>query len=218
MPKEIISSIITRQKQICLVIYCLAEKKGGRAMIYLIRHGQTMLNEQGRLQGRKGCPLNQLGVEQANKLKEMLNDVKFDYVFSSPQERAIETAKIVTGQMPRIDKRLDVFDVGSADGLIKTEVEYDGLFPNPTIYSGVENPKDYLMRVFAFLNSIKQDENSKDKSILVCGHKCTSFAFAYYFRGMPKDGYANFYLKNGEVAIYSFDNKKEIKREDEKIK
>ena len=128
------------------------------------------------------------------------------YYFSIPQQRAVETATIVTGRAPIIDNRIDVFDVGSADRLNKLEVEYDGLFPDPKIYSGVENPQNYLKRVFSFLNSIKKDEEMNSKNILVCGHKCTAFAFACYFRGMPKDSFLNYYLRNGEVAVYNFEN------------
>lgn len=37
-------------------------------MIYAVRHGQTDLNKEGRLQGRAGLPLNKYGVEQAESL------------------------------------------------------------------------------------------------------------------------------------------------------
>nr|WP_249336682.1 histidine phosphatase family protein [Sporosarcina sp. Marseille-Q4063] len=65
-------------------------------MIYVIRHGQTDLNKERRMQGRLGLPLNEYGIEQAKNLRERIKDIKFDYVFSSPQERAIQTAEIAT--------------------------------------------------------------------------------------------------------------------------
>lgn len=66
-------------------------------MIYVLRHGQTDWNREGRLQGRRGLPLNDIGIMQAEQLRDTLKDVKFDYVFSSPQVRAIQTAEIATG-------------------------------------------------------------------------------------------------------------------------
>lgn len=63
-------------------------------MIYVVRHGQTDINKEGRLQGRAGLPLNEHGIEQAKGLRGKLKDIKFDYIFSSPQERAIQTAEI----------------------------------------------------------------------------------------------------------------------------
>ena len=38
-------------------------------MIYVIRHGQTDLNKERRMQGRWGLPLNEIGIEQAERLQ-----------------------------------------------------------------------------------------------------------------------------------------------------
>ena len=174
-------------------------------MIYVIRHGQTDLNKQGRLQGRNGEPLNEEGIKQAKELKIKLQGIKFDHVFSSPQERAIETACIATNTSPTVDNRLDVFDLGSADRLKKEEVSFSfgGFLPDTTIYSGVEDPKAYFKRVFSFLDEIKSNPNMKDKNILICGHKCTTACIACYFNGMPKmNNLMNYSLKNGEYQVY----------------
>lgn len=40
--------------------------KEGYCLIYVVRHGQTDINREGKLQGRRGLPLNDVGVEQAN--------------------------------------------------------------------------------------------------------------------------------------------------------
>ena len=36
-------------------------------MIYIIRHGQTELNNAKVLQGRSDCPLNEIGIAQARE-------------------------------------------------------------------------------------------------------------------------------------------------------
>lgn len=105
-------------------------------MIYVIRHGQTDLNKEGRLQGRKGLPLNEHGIHQAEITKEEISNVKFNYVFSSPQIRAIQTAEIVSGMKATIDARLDVFDLGEEGLLHREEVIMSGSTPDPTIYKG----------------------------------------------------------------------------------
>ena len=174
-------------------------------MIYVIRHGQTQLNSEGRLQGRNGEPLNDIGIKQAEKLRNKLSNISFDYVFSSPQERAIQTAIIATGSTPIVDARLDVYDLGSADRLKKEEVTYSlgGFIPDQTKYSGVENPKTYFKRVFNFLDEIKSNPEMQDKNILICGHKCTTACIACYFKGMPKiENMMDYSLKNGEFASY----------------
>lgn len=83
-----------------------SRSREGFYLIYVIRHGQTDLNKEGKLQGRQGLPLNEIGVEQALCLKESLKDIQFDHVFSSPQVRAIQTAELATGLMVTVDERL----------------------------------------------------------------------------------------------------------------
>ncbi|WP_256992284.1 histidine phosphatase family protein [Paenibacillus sp. XY044] len=90
-------------------------------MIYVVRHGQTDLNKEGRLQGRRGLPLNAYGIQQAEALRDELKEVHFDYVFSSPQVRAIQTAEIISGLKSLVERRIDVFDLGDAD-LLRREV------------------------------------------------------------------------------------------------
>ncbi len=77
----------------------------------MIRHGQTDLNKECKMQGRMGLPLNEFGVHQAKVLEEKLKNVRFDLVFSSPQERAVKTAEIVTRSQVTVDDRLNVFDL-----------------------------------------------------------------------------------------------------------
>ncbi|WP_060667104.1 histidine phosphatase family protein [Bacillus sp. CHD6a] len=84
-------------------------------MTYVIRHGQTDFNKEGKMQGRKVLPLNEKGLLQANVLNEKLQDVEFHYVFSSPQKRSIQTAEIISGFKSNIDDRLDVFNLGEAE-------------------------------------------------------------------------------------------------------
>jgi uncharacterized phosphatase len=83
--------------------------------------------------------LNEYGIVQAKSLAESLENIKFDYVYSSPQERAIQTAEIATGVKPIIDNRLDVFDLGEADTLIRGEVKMAGVVPDSSVYRGVED-------------------------------------------------------------------------------
>ncbi|WP_235941157.1 histidine phosphatase family protein [Paenibacillus puerhi] len=49
-------------------------------MIYVVRHGQTDLNKEGRIQGRQGLPLNDHGFKQAESLRDILGNQTFHYV------------------------------------------------------------------------------------------------------------------------------------------
>lgn len=61
--------------------------------LYLIRHGETDWNVQGRLQGREDIPLNENGKMQAAACSAALAGVDFSVIYSSPLFRARETAE-----------------------------------------------------------------------------------------------------------------------------
>lgn len=65
--------------------------------LYLMRHGQTLFNTQGRVQGWCDSPLTDLGQDQARAAGRWFADqgIRFDEAYSSTQERATDTAKLV---------------------------------------------------------------------------------------------------------------------------
>ncbi|UOE95209.1 histidine phosphatase family protein [Alkalihalobacillus sp. LMS39] len=157
-------------------------------MIYVIRHGQTDLNKERRMQGRRGLPLNEYGIEQANALREKLQDIDFDFVFTSPQKRAVQTAEIVTGKRAILDERLNVFDLGEADRLHINEVKMSGVLPDSSVYQGVEEPNSFVGRVFSFMKELESQYSKEEVNILISGHRCTTGCIGAYFEGIPKDG------------------------------
>jgi probable phosphoglycerate mutase len=62
--------------------------------VYLIRHGETDWNVEGRWQGHADVPLNDLGREQARLLSQRLANARahFDAIYSSDLARAYQTA------------------------------------------------------------------------------------------------------------------------------
>lgn len=174
-------------------------------MIYVIRHGQTDLNKERRMQGRMGLPLNEHGIIQAENLREKIKDIKFDCVFSSPQERAIQTAEIATGLKVTIDERLDVFDLGEADRLKTSEVKMAGIVPDSSVYKGVEETNDFVDRVFNFMSELEHENEGKELNILLSGHRCTTGCIESYFEGIPEDeNILRFSSNNGDYKIYNF--------------
>lgn len=89
-------------------------------MIYLVRHGQTNWNKEGRVQGIEDVPLNLDGIYQAKEKSKLFNDHHFTKVLSSPLSRASTTAKLLTNKSKvdsfEIDDRLIEYDFGSNDG------------------------------------------------------------------------------------------------------
>ncbi|HEX5564817.1 MAG TPA: histidine phosphatase family protein [Sporosarcina sp.] len=174
-------------------------------MIYIVRHGQTDVNQEGRLQGRVGKPLNSTGFKQAELVKEQLQDIEFDLVFSSPQERARQTAAIITGRPVISDPRIDVYDIGEADGMKKDEVKRAGFIPDPTVYKGIENPSDFVSRVFDFMKELENEYGNQEIKILIAGHRCTTGCIGAYFEGIPEDqNILRYSSDNGDFKVYQF--------------
>jgi len=66
--------------------------------LYLARHGQDLDNAAGILNGRRDQPLSAIGFEQALSLADKIKTagIRFDKVYSSPLQRAFETANTIT--------------------------------------------------------------------------------------------------------------------------
>ena len=73
----------------------LAALKPNFARFYLVRHGETKWNQEGRIQGHLDSNLTEAGEEQAKKTAKKLLGVNFSTVYSSDLGRARQTAEIL---------------------------------------------------------------------------------------------------------------------------
>jgi broad specificity phosphatase PhoE len=99
-------------------------------MIYLIRHGRTEFNAEGRFQGHGDSPLTPLGLEQAAAngalIKSLIGDPSGWRVEASPLGPAMHTAQIIAEvaglAAPIPDDRLREVGLGSWDGMIEEDI------------------------------------------------------------------------------------------------
>lgn len=108
-------------------------RDGDDALLYLVRHGETLWNREGRMQGRLDSPLTRHGQDQARRMGQMLAQLiddpgRFSLV-SSPLGRAYHTMELIAAELGvganqcRIDRRLKEMSWGQWDGLTLTEIE-----------------------------------------------------------------------------------------------
>jgi len=93
--------------------------------VYLVRHGETPWNKLGRFQGCTDLELTEDGIKQAQCLKKRF-DGDFDYIFSSPLKRALQTANIIcedTQKKPIITEGIREINFGSWEGLTLEEIK-----------------------------------------------------------------------------------------------
>ena len=67
--------------------------------LYLCRHGQSVWNQQGLLQGQLESPLSALGQQQAKELAVKAQDWKISAIFSSKLGRAEQSAQICAAKL-----------------------------------------------------------------------------------------------------------------------
>lgn len=93
--------------------------------LYLIRHGQTDWNIEGRWQGQLDVPLSEVGHKQAQALAEALQDRPIMTIYSSDLIRAVATAQPLAqakGIEIRWDARLRELHLGVFQGLVHDEI------------------------------------------------------------------------------------------------
>ncbi|MEY8356385.1 histidine phosphatase family protein [Lachnospiraceae bacterium 54-53] len=93
--------------------------------IYLIRHGQTDWNIQGRIQGSHDIPLNEAGRMQAKLMAEGMDSRPVKKIFSSTLNRAMETAEMI-GRRQKVEicplPQLIEVEFGKWEGLTWDEI------------------------------------------------------------------------------------------------
>src|SRR5918912_2479347 len=95
--------------------------------LYLVRHGETDWNAEGRMQGLSDTVLNEMGLQQARCLAERLAEERdLTAIYSSPLQRAYRTAEIAgrrLGLRVIADRRLEEHHIGQLEGLTLAEIK-----------------------------------------------------------------------------------------------
>jgi broad specificity phosphatase PhoE len=98
-----------------------------KTIAYLIRHGETDWNMQGRWQGHTDVPLNDIGFKQAKLLAQRLftEGIHFDSIYSSDLTRAYQTAWEIGTLMHTAVKLLPSLreiDLGTWSGMTREQI------------------------------------------------------------------------------------------------
>ena len=95
---------------------------------YLIRHAQTVWNDQNRIQGHSDLPLSPLGFQQAERLGAYFAIRHVSGIFTSGLQRSRQTAHHIAsgnghGISPVIDPELAEMHLGDWEGLTPDEID-----------------------------------------------------------------------------------------------
>lgn len=172
--------------------------------LYVIRHGRTLWNEKGLMQGWVNIKLSETGKKEAKDIRGKLKDISFDICISSPLKRTLETASIVTDNKYKIitDELLIERNLGEFEGKKYAEYEklkfWDYKLNNDSY--GVEPVKDILKRTSFFLNNLKEKDY---KTVLIVSHAATIRAINYNIKGYDSNtNFLEFKPTHGEIYEY----------------
>lgn len=96
--------------------------------IYLIRHGRTEWNRDGRIQGRQNSPLISESRHITEAIADYMYDKNIDSVISSPLRRCTETADIICRILDKnysIDVEMMECDHGMCEGMTLAQIEIE---------------------------------------------------------------------------------------------
>ena len=134
--------------------------------LILTRHGETIENQKGIMQGHLPGHLSKLGIEQAKKLALRLKHNEIDAIYSSDLKRAADTAKEIARYHKKIPinfvQELRETDLGSLTGKCSRDIEWDDRPDDvETAISMQKRAKKLLDKVYG---------KYSDKTVLFVGH------------------------------------------------
>ncbi|MBB6479318.1 histidine phosphatase family protein [Spirochaeta isovalerica] len=186
-----------------------------KTTLYIVRHGQTEWNRLGLLQGQLASPLTEEGIADTEAFRQEITELEPDVVYSSDQDRALTTAKILTGDLHReihIHEGLREMNFGvfQAKSWENIEEEMPELFevyrqddPDFVIPEGESHNQFHKRAVNAL---IEITEAHPGKRILIVSHGGTINKMLGYVEGMRPSANRFFHSKNLALNILEFEN------------
>ena len=125
----------------------LAKRREGTPVVFLCRHGETVLNARGRLRGLSDPDLDATGRQQATALAMTLQPRRPSAILASPLRRAVQTAAAIAaacGLRAEVNDNLRDRDYGPLNGHLVEEV--NATWGSVDNAPGVESRESVLAR------------------------------------------------------------------------
>ena len=175
--------------------------------LIIVRHGETEENIKGIIQGHLPGHLSKLGIKQAKKVGARLKNEKFDFIYSSDLDRAVDTLKEITKFHSKIPvqyvKELREIYFAKWEGKSHEEL---GLIDEERFGKeypkDAETEKDLFNRVNNFLSKLLM--NHLNENVLVLTHSGTIKAFIATITGV-KSNYIKEIEHPNNTSIYIFE-------------
>jgi len=176
----------------------------------LLRHGQTVWNLQGRVQGSKDSPLTPRGEAQAEATAARMTNLGVTAVYSSDLGRARQTAQVIAAACALEiieDPRLRERNFGILEGLTGVEMETR----HPTEFQLIrhggadytlpegESKAGVLARVEPFFGQVLAEHPGEH--VVVVSHGATMNVILRWVLGLPVDTRLSCEMRNLALTI-----------------
>jgi probable phosphoglycerate mutase len=181
-----------------------------RTTIVLARHGRTEWHHGNRYTGSTDLPIDEVGVRQAQLLKDWATGYAPDALWCSPMLRARQTVGPTAqalGLEPRLDARLREVDFGSAEGKMLSELppavaKAFQLDPVRDHFPGGEPPVEAADRVYDVFQEIGR--RNEGKKVLVVAHNTLIRLLVCRALGLRLNDYRRLLPALGPAALVRF--------------
>ncbi len=177
--------------------------------IYIVRHGETDWNSKRKWQGWVNTSLNDKGKGQAEKTATKLDSFEISKIYTSPLNRAMETAEIINSkinvELEEMDSLKEI-NFGEWEGLTLAEIRenYGEAFecwedrPFEEVGFGVENVSKVQERAFKSLLDIC---STNDGDVLIVSHSLWIRALVCKVLCIPLESRMTFELENAGITV-----------------
>lgn len=188
---------------------------------YFIRHGRTVWNEQGLMQGHGDSPLTEQGILGAQKAGKALQSIPFVAAYSSILKRTIDTAEYIIGKrnIPLFQhKELNEQFFGKWEGqwveTLREQAEFKQMLSDPANYkaetNGGETFEQLASRAMKAIEDIIQIHH--EGNILVVSHGHTLRLLLALFSGATWQNHReegkSVSLLNTSISVVHYDSEK----------
>jgi broad specificity phosphatase PhoE len=179
--------------------------------LIIIRHGETLWNKEGRVQGISDVELSTVGIEQARLLALSLKDYPIRVIHTSPLKRALKTAEVINEfHLKEIHIHNDLMEIDPGD--------FEGMYYKELVVS----EKDFLNKWIANPASVKMPNGesltqlqerawrvmeriiNKNENALVVAHNFTIGAIICRIRGISFNEFHASLVGNASKTIFNF--------------
>ena len=178
--------------------------------VYIVRHGETEWNAQGRIQGHSDIPLSDNGRAQAQSVARRLSGIPFSVAYASDLSRTHETAQIILGDTAtalRTTPQLREYSKGVFEGLTVDEYarqypdQYQASLQNDLDFAptGGETIRETSIRMSRFVDETLQ--NHQDETTLVVGHGGSLRSLIVALLALPLEANWKFVMDNCALSL-----------------